>query len=157
MALLEKRLKFYKKIKELSVFVSRLFGVSPLYFPEVREFAPIFLPGKGLSLAQIKGAAEAVVKSFPRAALAPRAVVSKILSLEEAIEKLLKRVSAAFRLSFREFASSLHEKGREKERLIVSFLAILELIRQGVVEARQGERGSDIIIETREIATPRYG
>ena len=62
----------------------------------------------------------------------PKVNVKKIISLEEMIERLAARVTSAFTLSFKEFAG----KG-EKAEVIVSFLALLELIKQGILKATQ--------------------
>ena len=154
-ALLEKRLTLYKRIRELSVSVGKIFGERGLFMPEIREITPSFLPGGSLSLALVKEATRAVIQSFPKTEFMPKAVVSKVLSLEETIEKLMKRASLALRLSFNDFASSLSRE-KIKESFIVSFLALLELIRRGIIDAVQNAEGGDIMLETREINTPRY-
>ena len=44
----------------------------------------------------------------------------------------------------------------EKIYVIVSFLAMLELVKQGLVEVSQNELFDDIDIETHNVLTPNY-
>lgn len=60
-------------------------------------------------------------------------------------------------MSFREF--SKHGENMTKEEkinVIVSFLAMLELVKQGIVEVSQNELFDDIDIETHNVLTPNY-
>ncbi|MFA6969344.1 MAG: segregation/condensation protein A, partial [Candidatus Paceibacterota bacterium] len=67
---------------------------------------------------------------------------------------LAKRVQSAMTLSFKDFAGS----AKEKVEVIVSFLALLELVKQGAVAAEQFEAHGDIrISHTASAAVPRYG
>ena len=45
----------------------------------------------------------------------------------------------------------------ERVAIIVSFLAMLELVKQGVVHVSQQEDFGDIDIETHQFETPLYG
>ena len=53
---------------------------------------------------------------------------------------------------------TLHPTGKEeKVNVIVSFLAMLELVKQGMIAVSQASHGDDINIETNVLETPRYG
>jgi chromatin segregation and condensation protein Rec8/ScpA/Scc1 (kleisin family) len=56
-------------------------------------------------------------------------------------------------MSFEEFSGIGKE---EKVNVIVSFLAMLELVKQGIVSVTQNKHFSDITIETDNIETPEY-
>jgi chromatin segregation and condensation protein Rec8/ScpA/Scc1 (kleisin family) len=56
-------------------------------------------------------------------------------------------------MSFREFAGVGKE---EKVTVIVSFIAMLELVKQGMIAVTQSDAYEDIKIETKEISTPSY-
>ncbi len=76
------------------------------------------------------------------------------------MERLSGRVTQALKTSFGQF--SRYQKGRaiareERVEIIVSFLAMLELVKQGVVHVTQHEDFGDIDIETQQFATPSYG
>jgi len=71
----------------------------------------------------------------------PKAVVQKVVSLEEMITRLSERISRAAKMSFKDFSGA----GREnKVTVIVSFLAMLELVKQGIIQVRQDADFQDI-------------
>ena len=45
---------------------------------------------------------------------------------------------------------------RPSRILVVSFLALLELIKQGIIRASQEDPFSDIVLEGNDISTPSY-
>jgi segregation and condensation protein A len=75
------------------------------------------------------------------------------MSLEEMISNLTTRIQSGIRLSFREFAKVGKE---ERVNVIISFLAMLELVKQGVVNVRQNNQFEDIEIETQQAGVPHY-
>ena len=68
------------------------------------------------------------------------------------IERLIDKVQTSLKTSFREFAKN---SGAERINIIVSFLAMLELVKQGTVMVAQDEHFGDIEIETAEVGVPR--
>ena len=66
-------------------------------------------------------------------------------------EEALKRYEKGLckEMSFKEFS-----KG-ERGTMIVSFLALLELVKQGIIKAEQ--QGDDIHMEKDAVSTPTYG
>ena len=70
------------------------------------------------------------------------------------MDRLARRVERAMTLSFKEFA----ENAKEKVEVIVSFLALLELVKHGAVAAEQYDTYGDIrISHTATSSVPRYG
>jgi chromatin segregation and condensation protein Rec8/ScpA/Scc1 (kleisin family) len=57
-------------------------------------------------------------------------------------------------MSFRDFSKG--DKAT-KVHIIVSFLAMLELVKQGVISVTQDRHFDDIVMETEEVHTPHYG
>ena len=96
---------------------------------------------------------QSLIQGFPQFTALPKVIIKKIISLEEMIETLSKRVSAAMRLSFKEFSG--HGK-KEKSEVVVSFLALLELMKQGIIKATQSQKFGDIVIESDAVSTPTY-
>ncbi|TAL49049.1 segregation/condensation protein A [Patescibacteria group bacterium] len=165
---LEARLRLYKRFRSLSVHVAALFGRERIYSRDRERFIqPIFSPHPQISPANIVAAAHSVLADLPLVEEIPKALVSKIVSLEEMIVKLTKRVKASLKLSFAEFTASggrapARRAGKrlardEKLNIIVSFLALLELVKRGVVEAQQREPREDIHIESQDVGVPNYG
>lgn len=150
---LKTRLRLYKIYKEASNAVRAAFGAHMLY---ARPFAPIsdplFMPDSYTTSGRLRDAIANVLLNLPRKA-APRTKVSvqKIISLEKVMQSLQDRITKQFRISFSAFA----QKG-ERANVIVSFLAVLELIKQGIVMVRQEARFADFDIERESVDTPRY-
>ena len=83
----------------------------------------------------------------------PVAEVQKIKSIEETIEQLLARVERGLSLSFRDVA----RVGKApKQEIIVTFLALLELVKQGMLKVSQAEEFGDIVVESDTVAVPSY-
>lgn len=150
---LERRLKLLQRFRELSRHVRTRFGESPLYLPLERRIEPVFAPPKGISLKILHNAALAVLAAIPRAETLAKVAVQKIISLEKMTEDLKERISSALRLSFGEF-SKTHKK--ERINIIVGFLALLELVKQGLIAVTQERARGEIMMETGTIEVPRY-
>jgi chromatin segregation and condensation protein Rec8/ScpA/Scc1 (kleisin family) len=102
----------------------------------------------------VYSAAQVLIEGFPSTLVLPKVEVKKIISIEEMIERLAKRVSSALSLSFTEFTKVHGHQSRAE--MIVGFLALLELVKQGILRASQAERHGDIVLETDTPTTPRY-
>jgi len=150
---LERRLKIYKRIKDLSLGVRAIFGKRILFLLEPRKVEPIFSPDAGMTLSSLAMAVKDVLQNLPKKEFLPKAVVEKVMSLEEMITNLTKRVTDSLRMSFREFSKS--DKA-SKVHIIVSFLAMLELVKQGVISVTQDRHLDDITMETENIGVPKY-
>ena len=150
---LEKRLKIYQRIKELSIHIKNNFGKDIIFTAEPRKAIPVFSPDQTMTKENILNAILSVIKALPKIENIPKAVVKKVMSLEEMISNLTERIQSGIRLSFREFAKVGKE---ERVNVIISFLAMLELIKQGVVNVRQNNQFEDIEIETQQTGVPHY-
>jgi len=151
---LETRLKIYKRIKDASILVRNLFG-KEIIFPQsqIKISEPVFSPHKSMNLLSLAEAIKDIIKNLPKKENIPKAIIRKIISLEEMIDSLTKRITAGLRMSFKEF-SGAHT--HEKVNIIVGFLAMLELVKQGVIQANQEETYGDIHMETKVTGVPRY-
>lgn len=154
---LEDRLKQYKRIKELSLHIKARFGKTVLFQANDAKPEVIFSPSPDITLSGIVQAMRNVLATLPKKEKLPEITVRKIRTLEETINDLAGRVQSALKMSFREF--SKHGGGltkEEKVNVIVSFLAMLELVKQGIVEVNQNQLFDDIAIETHNVGTPNY-
>jgi segregation and condensation protein A len=152
---LEIRLKLHQKMKELSLHVTKQFGQNIMYSKTLsKDITPVFSPDKDLSLSKIKDGIMSVLHNLPKKAIEiPKKVVEKVISLEEVMENLAERITKGLKMSFKEFAGIGKE---EKINVIVSFLAMLELVKQGILSVTQDKHFSDITMETDNIRTPKY-
>lgn len=150
---LERRLRLLKRFRELSLLVRARLGEAPLYLPLERKVAPVFAPPHGLTPGTFLGAIRSVLAAIPKVETLAKVAVKKIISLEEMIENLKERITSALRMSFKEFAET-HKA--ERVTVIVGFLALLELVRQGLIQATQERPHGEIFMETGRVDVPRY-
>lgn len=157
---LKRRLAMYELFRELSQHIRTNFGKEIVFERSGRpEIVPVFAPEKHCSAATMGESMRAVLATLPKKMELPKATVKKIVSIEEMMTRLAARVSETLKTSFGKFAR--YEKGKphakeERLEIIVSFLAMLELVKQGVVHVTQSEDFGDIDIETHKFNTPQY-
>lgn len=150
---LERRLKELEVMRKASGYVREIFGVKMIYGRGDREQASVFAPSKDLSLESIQQSIRQIVAALPKPIKNPEVKVKKTMSLEDMIGHLTERITTAVRMTFREFSKK--EKS-EKVHVIVSFLALLELVKQGTIKAEQEGLFDEIIIESHNIGVPKY-
>jgi segregation and condensation protein A len=153
---LENRLADYKKYKELSLGLGKIFG-NFLYFAKekpIRLNSVIFFPTNDITLASLKNALAETLQNIPKKIeTLPKLTVTKIISLEEMVDRLTDRIKNSLRTSFKDFSNM----GKaEKVDVIVSFLAMLELVKQGSVRVIQEKHFEDIQIENENTGIPTY-
>ena len=151
---LQKRLAEYEKFRDLSRELSKLFGRRVLIARGEQAPDVIFSPSKDMTLALIEEALERALQEREKPEELPEARVKPLVTIEEMMETLATRVQTALSLSFKEF-SGMGKK--EKVEVIVSFLALLELVKQGAVDALQHADFADIRITNTATSVPRYG
>lgn len=150
---LEERLRHYQIIREGAVSVKDTFGKQVAYAPQFRPpQTPLFLPDHYCSLPSLHSAIIYALASLPKKEEPKRATIKSVITLEEMMARLEARINQNLRTRFFE----LHQDEPERKTIIVSFLAILELFKQGNVLVTQGERFADIEIERDQAGTPTY-
>ena len=151
---LEKRLILYQKFKEAAALIQAIFAKSPLYFPQESKHRQIvFSPTEEIKQNNLLAAIREIIKNAPKQEHLAQVTVQKVISLEEMIDSLSERVQRSIRTTFRDFSQG-HKN--DKVLVIVSFLAMLELVKQGVVRVSQERHFADIDIESETLGVPRY-
>lgn len=152
---LELRLRELEVMRRQSNQIKKIFGDNVLFFQENSPEREVFFnPGSDVSTRNISEAIARVLNSLPKAETPlPKLKVQKVVSLEEMMESLTVRIKSAIKMSFSDFSG----KGKvEKVNVIVSFLALLELVKQGSVDARQNGLFDEIEMESYHVGTPTY-
>lgn len=149
---LTRRLKAYEEARRASRTLSSLFGRAVSYSRGDKPPEVVFAPSKDLSIEALGSALRDALTALEKQVELPEARVRSIISIEEVMDSLTKRVQTALTLSFKEFAGD----SKEKVDVIVSFLALLELVKQGVVGAEQQGKFEDITITNSRADVPRY-
>ena|SRR3989344_2289171 len=151
---LQKRLAEYQKYKELSKHLRVRFGKNIEYIRlPSKEKVIVFTPDKNTTVSKIFEIIKSVIRQIPKKEFMPKAIVEKVISLEEMIESLTERIRKSMRMSFKDFSG--HGKA-EKLNVIVSFLAVLELVKQGIIRVTQDKEFRDIHMESDSVGVPRY-
>jgi segregation and condensation protein A len=151
---LELRLKIYQRMKEASKHVGELFKGDMIFSQShARPVTPVFAPDAEFTLDKSLALLKDLIGRLPKKERLPEVVVQKVISLEDMIGTLTKRIQGQLRMSFKSFAG---EHKENKVNFIVSFLAMLELVKQGIVHVTQESDFGDIQMETKEVGVPRY-
>lgn len=151
---LKRRLLAYEKVREASRELAKLYGRRVMVGAGERVPDVLFAPSRDLSAQALSEALARVLAAREAVEQLPTASVKPMITIEEMMDRLAKRVQGALSLTFKEFAGST----KEKVEVIVSFLALLELVKQGAVAAEQYDMHGDIrISHTDTAAVPRYG
>ncbi|HEX2792725.1 MAG TPA: ScpA family protein, partial [Candidatus Paceibacterota bacterium] len=151
---LKRRLMEYERVREMMRELSRVFGKAVMVPAGDRAPEPVFSPARDFTADKLASALADALAAFQKEIeKLPEARVRPLVTIEEMMDTLLTRVQKAMTLSFKDFSAG----AREKVEVIVSFLALLELVKDGAVEALQHESFSDIRITNTTASVPKYG
>ena len=147
---LEERLRLYEVFTKISPKVKNIFGKRIIFSPLERpRESVVFLPDAQITRESMMAFAKTVLGNMPKIEKLPKVEVKKVISIEEMIDSLTERIKNTLKTSF----NTLHGKAKTKEErviVIVGFLAMLELVRQGIIHAVQEADGEDIILTRQE-------
>lgn len=178
---LEVRLRILELIRKYSLRVRERFGEQKIFERGDTEILmKIFAPGKDINMSNMQNSILSVINSLPKKQIEPKVLVKKVVSLEEMMDRLAIRIQTAMKMSFREFSNhndpehgpkgahanhsghttrgtrmTVRDKA-ERVHVIVSFLAMLELVKQGSIDVRQEGVFDEIEMERNEIGVPSY-
>jgi segregation and condensation protein A len=158
---LEARLNLYKIIQDISEEIRKKFGKEIIFSPNQRKIETrVFSPDNRINKDLMKDLALFVTEEIPtpQKQKLKEVEVVKVKSLKEMIEDLTDRITKTFeKTNFKDLwkNQSFANKKEEKVTVIVSFLAVLELVRQGIMEAFQNDEG-EINIEKGEEKRPDF-
>lgn len=150
---LEERLRLYEIFTKLGGNIKSTFGRKMIFAPLERKPARrggnnsiIFLPDDQITKESMMIFARNVLGAMPKKIFMPEVEVKQVVSIEEMIDKLTLRITNAMKMNFSEFVGKPSNR-EEKVFAIVGFLAMLELVRNGILNAVQNDHFSDIFIE----------
>ncbi len=116
----------------------------------------MFSPDPLISVNNISSSIIDVLNHLPKVSeKLPEIEVKKIINIDEIINNLTDRIQNAINMSFKEFSQS-HGAGNQEEakvHIIVSFLAMLELVREGIIDVIQNNSFGDIEMNKQTLLT----
>lgn len=151
-ALLEQRLLTFEVVKGATGLLKDVFkkGVYLWKRPTVKTKKIQFSP-QGLSTQSLLEQVESIIYALPKVHTLPETRVKSTLSLETVITNLMNRVKNAQKVTWSELSSGAHMAGDRKEVkqfMIVTFLALLELVRSGSYDSEQEGEYGEIVLTT---------
>lgn len=150
---LQNRLKQYQVYKQAAKDLEQLFGTHISYERRfIPSDTPLFLPDRYTEKDALADTLNELISRLPKKTKRPNVQVAKTVSLEHTIVELKQRIEREFRFGFTDFTGN----SKERATIIVGFLAVLEMVKQGTVVVRQASTLSEIEIERDSNSVPRY-
>lgn len=147
---LENRLKLYELYSGLATNIKSKFGKEIIFTPlERKNDILVFLPDERITKDSMMTFIGGVINRIPKKVVLQDVEVKKVISIEEMIDKLTERIQKSVSMNFKDFAGKAVTK-EERVVVIVGFLAMLELVRTGILHVIQDNNFEDIIIEKKE-------
>lgn len=145
---LEYQLAQYKKFKEISKKIAEMYGSPSIGFSRegFTGRRAVFYPPENITPKDLSKAFLKVLGEIPLFEKLEEEMVREVLTLEEKIEHLQSALKEKVQASFSEIVSA----AKDKVEVIVSFLAMLELVKQKVIHVEQGELFSEIQLKHKE-------
>lgn len=149
---LESQLKIYKEYLEAAKMIEKMIGKRRfLYVHEKLPKIEIgFAPPETFNADKMAEMFRAVIARLEPVVKVPKAIIEKTVSIHEKIKELQNLLGKAEHVSFRTMLMS----AESRTEIIVSFLALLELVKQRSATVNQAKLFDDITI-TRVVAQPQ--
>lgn len=139
---LERRLKLYKRLKELAQNIEQLEGRGMIYRREAFSGVMLgFVEPRGVNVGVLQRAMTAFLKILPVKEELPEKFVASVVKIEDKIVEIFERVQKVMNASFRDFVGQ-----GDKTAIVVSFLALLELVKDGLIRVEQKGQYGEIDI-----------
>lgn len=149
---LERRLAQYRIIKKASGSLRQIWGMNTLVISKARKIYVHSFSPREATIKTLHKVGRNLADILPVSAFKDVARIAPIISLDEMIEDLQKRILQRAKASFKSLTGDA-----PKEEVVVQFLALLELLRGGDVRASQLGTFGDIMVESDSVNTPKYG
>lgn len=144
-AKLADQLRMYKRFVDASAMIEEMFGAGKdMFAREKTSIAKVrqFLPPKNVTPAILRELFQAVQKRLEPFFALRQSSIERVVSIQERMKQLQAAMVDRSKVLFHEMVAT----GASKVEVVVSFLALLELMKQRVVKAVQGGSFHDILI-----------
>lgn len=139
---LARQLEEYKKFKEIAVRLGKMARLKRTCYSR-ESFSGVkstFYPPENINGFDLRKYFQRILDEIPIIERLKEEIVSEVITLEQRINELQNSIRLKIETSF----SSLVEKAADKVDVIVSFLAMLEMIKQRIVQVEQEEIFAEI-------------
>lgn len=141
---LKARLIEYKKFKEISKELKKLEKRNKIFFSRQGYLGvkTVFCPPENTSVLDLQRILEEIIDKLPKIEILAKETIKEIISVKDKIEHLKQNLAQRIEMTFGEATGGI----KTKVEIIVTFLAILELVRKNAVVIEQGEMFGEIKI-----------
>ncbi|PIR94293.1 hypothetical protein COT97_02280 [Candidatus Falkowbacteria bacterium CG10_big_fil_rev_8_21_14_0_10_39_11] len=143
---LEKQLKIYKEFLDATKKVEEMLKLQNFTYSRERQKIDLvveFSPAENIKKDNLKEIFLSVLKRLDPLVKMPRKMIERSVSLRQKILHLKELLSTRKKMSFKE----LFDQAESRTEVIMSFLAMLELVKQKHLTVKQGNLFEDIHIE----------
>lgn len=139
------QLKMYKEYVEATKGIEKIIRKKHFVYPHEKMpvNVPAFRPPKGLTSAKLAEVFARILHAIAPIAELPKKMIQRAISIGEKMEQIKKIIFERTRSGFHH----LLREAKNKTEVIVSFLALLELIKQRAVTVEQKNLFEDIEIQ----------
>ncbi len=139
---LKLQLEKYKKFKEASKKLGEIVALGKISYSRegYKGIENTFFPPENFNIYDFKKYFSKIIEDIPEIEKLQEEIVSEVVSLEERINEMENSLRSQVEISFSEMAL----KAKDKVDIIVSFLAILEMVKQRLISVRQERLFEDI-------------
>lgn len=150
---LESRLLLYKQFKEAAKYFKKLDNKRKQGFLRSVTFERrvSFYPDPSVTAKELHGAILTILSSLKELDALPKAKLKEAISIQEKIDHLRLHLSDKIETKLSELLKTAKNKGE----IIVTFLALLELIKQKIFVADQEALFADVVIKKYGDTNPR--
>jgi len=142
---LAKQLKIYKEYRDAAKNIKKMLTIERFMFARPKALRVIetkFVPPHNLSLDRMKDLFAGALRRLEPVVNLPNQLIKRAISIKDKISHISRLIFSQASLTFKQ----LINKKQDKVDIVVSFLALLELVKQRAVKVEQGDLFSDINI-----------
>lgn len=145
---LTQQLKMFKTYRQASKYIEERLRRSREMFTrppvKLQSIQATFTPPQGFKIDELHAYFLDILKSLEPIIKIPRAAIQKAISMKEKMVHIQNMIAAKKSISFKEL---LQNTSKSRTDVIVTFIAMLELVKQRNIVVRQKNVFSDITVE----------
>ena len=147
---LTERIRQYQIIKNYAEKLVPIWQKQISFERTYQDKTPVFAPDSQMTTGILDSLMQNLFQAFPIAEKIPEKAIKVVVKLEEMIESLAKKIQSGIAFHSRDMMDKYRSATDPKERrqakvfAVVSFLAILELVKKGIASVMQNENFDDI-------------
>lgn len=153
---LERRLRLYKVFQQLSAHIQDAYDGDTLFMqPSSAPREHVFAPDSAITPHALHESLADIFQELPQHEKLDKASITTVVRIEDMMESLHERIQSGAELSFNAFVKrnrvprSPEEARHIKVEVVVGFLALLELVRNGILSVMQSDNFEDMNISQR--------